>query len=328
MGAGCSTKRRYEQIEKDESALREDRRRSRSAWPSAGHWARPFAHKTDVLEASPGEARPAQPDVASEAQEKKRVVQIQPGPAEVAREELPTPGSQPGEFVFVIGGIAAGKTSFVHDTLRHHSYLDIDTLQTHPRDWNAPPEVLEEFERGDAVAAHSKTMEWAIKRVAEWMDEKLELGTGDYVYMATGRRKDDLRDQMQRAKRSGYTVNLLLVKTSDEARLERNRERSRSLPDDRVVESGRQAAEAFAELAKYADSADEIDNDKFEPDLLGWSRTASREQKHRNPRIQTTSPDLSGTSSPSPSPTRGKLAAVAEKLEQLDASPRSSQESP
>ena len=27
--------------------------------------------------------------------------------------------------------------------------------------------------------------------------------------------------------------------------------------------------EAFAELAKYADSADEIDNDKFEPDLLG-----------------------------------------------------------
>ena len=33
--------------------------------------------------------------------------------------------------------------------------------------------------------------------------------------------------------------------------------------------SGRQAAEAFAELAKYADSADEIDNDKFEPDLLG-----------------------------------------------------------
>ena len=33
--------------------------------------------------------------------------------AKVAREELPTPGSQPGEFVFVIGGIAAGKTSFV-----------------------------------------------------------------------------------------------------------------------------------------------------------------------------------------------------------------------
>ena len=44
-------------------------------------------------------------------------------------------------------------------------------------------------------------------------------GTGDYVYMATGRRKDDLRDQMQRAKRSGYTVSLRLVKASDEARL-------------------------------------------------------------------------------------------------------------
>ena len=139
------------------------------------------------------------------------------------------------EFVFVIGGIAAGKTSFVHHTLRGHSYLDIDTLQTHPRDWNAPPEVIEEFDRGDAVLAHSKTMQWAIQRVAEWMDEKLELGTGDYVYMATGRRKDDLRDQMQRAKRSGYTVSLRLVKASDEARLERNRNRSRSLPDDRVV---------------------------------------------------------------------------------------------
>ena len=114
-------------------------------------------------------------------------------------------------LVGLTGGIAAGKTSFVHDTLRGHSYLDIDTLQTHPRDWNAPPEVIEEFDRGDAVLAHSKTMQWAIQRVAEWMDEKLELGTGDYVYMATGRRKDDLRDQMQRAKRSGYTVNLLLV---------------------------------------------------------------------------------------------------------------------
>ena len=35
--------------------------------------------------------------------------------------------------------------------------------------------------------------------------------------------------------------------------------------------------EAFAELAKYADSADEIDNEKFEPDLLGSSRTPSHE---------------------------------------------------
>merc|ERR1711924_522115 len=71
-----------------------------------------------VLEASLGQAASAQPDVASEGQEKKRVVKIQAGPAEVAQEELPTPGSRPGEFVFVIGGIAAGKTSFVHDTLR------------------------------------------------------------------------------------------------------------------------------------------------------------------------------------------------------------------
>jgi predicted kinase len=299
MGAGCSAKRRYEPIEKE-------------------------AEKKDAVESSPVRESPARsPDVATDGQEKKRVVQIQAGPAEVAQEELPTPGSRPGEFVFVIGGIAAGKTSFVHDTLRGHSYLDIDTLQSHPRDFNAPPEVLEEFDRGDAVLAHSKTMQWAIQRVAEWMDEKLELGEGDYVYMATGRRRDELREAMQRARKSGYTVNLLLVKTSDEARLERNRERNRSLPDERVVESGRQAAEAFAELAQYADSADEIDNDNFEPDLLGWSRTASREQKVRNPRVLTTSPDLSGTSSPTPSPTRGVLASVSERLGLL-ASPKSS----
>jgi predicted kinase len=303
MGAGCSAKRRYEPVETE-------------------------APKPDApVSESPERARPAQPDVAPEGQEKKRVVQIQAGPAEVAQEELPSPDARPGEFVFVIGGIAAGKTSFVHDSLRGHSYLDIDTLQSHPRDFNAPPEVLEEFDRGDAVLAHSKTMQWAIRRVSEWMDEKLELGDGDYVYMATGRRRDELREAMQRAKKSGFTVILYLVKTSDDARLERNRERNRSLPDDRVVESGRQAAESFADLAQYADSADEIDNDKFEADMLGWSRTASREQKTRKPRVQTTSPDLSGTSSPTPSPTRGVLTSVAEKLGQLG-SPQSSQASP
>ena len=37
-------------------------------------------------------------------------------------------------------------------------------------------EVLDEFDRGDAFGAHSLTMQWAIRRVGEWMDEKLGLG--------------------------------------------------------------------------------------------------------------------------------------------------------
>ena len=56
----------------------------------------------------------------------------------------------------MVGGIAAGKTTAVHDRLQGYSYLDIDTLQTHPRDWNAPPEAS----RGCFRHTSGRSCEW------------------------------------------------------------------------------------------------------------------------------------------------------------------------
>lgn len=194
-------------------------------------------------------------------------------------EHRPSPKYDSGrEFVFVVGGIASGKNSVVQDRLQGYSYLDIDTLCVHPRDFNAPPEVLEEFDRGGAVEAFSKTMQWAIDLQWEWMEEKLRLGAGNYVYMSTGRRREDLAHAMETAKANGYTVVLIHVRASEESRLHRNQGRERSIVEHRVIESGRDAEAAYAALSPLADRAEVVDNDPHRANLFGQS---SRHRRSR-----------------------------------------------
>ena len=135
---------------------------------------------------------------------------------------------------FLAGGPGSGKSYVVRRTTGGTGLKVVNSddafeslLKKAGLSLKMPPE---EFERKEKVRAHAK--ELTSKRQANYLDGRLGL-----IIDGTGRQSSKILRQKSSLEELGYDSYMIFVNTSIDVALQRNEERSRSLPTSFVVKS-------------------------------------------------------------------------------------------
>ena len=135
---------------------------------------------------------------------------------------------------FLAGGPGSGKSYVVRRTTGGTGLKVVNSddafeslLKKAGLSLKMPPE---EFERKEKVRAHAK--ELTSKRQANYLDGRLGL-----IIDGTGRESGKILRQKANLEELGYDTYMIFVNTSIDVALQRNEERSRSLPTSFVVKS-------------------------------------------------------------------------------------------
>ena len=135
---------------------------------------------------------------------------------------------------FLAGGPGSGKSYVVRRTTGGTGLKIVNSddafeslLKKAGLSLKMPPE---EFERKEKVRAHAK--ELTSKRQANYLDGRLGL-----IIDGTGRESGKILRQKANLEELGYDTYMIFVNTSIDVALQRNEERSRSLPTSFVVKS-------------------------------------------------------------------------------------------
>jgi predicted ABC-type ATPase len=164
--------------------------------------------------------------------------------------EGPTAGNIRWQAVFFIGPAGSGK-SFVRN-LRYVKHLDFKVVD--------PDEIKKRHPDYDPDAPF-KVHAWS-KKISEGQFKNIvEKGDGAPVIVdGTGRNIEGILRKMKAAKASGYKTYIVYVYVPFEISIFRNRNRTRFVPEDIIVEQSGKIRKNFATFKSQADKAKVIPN--------------------------------------------------------------------
>ena len=163
-------------------------------------------------------------------------------------------GGPTKEMLYVIGGAAVGKSTYIKQNLAMtHIIIDPDTLK------DVCP-----LKDPDPDAKGSPTYLWTKKRVAELMESALA-EPGRYVIVGTGGTtgseggSSKKAEYLRRARAAGFKTKCVYLICPADVAVQRNRSRPKGLSDDIVLTSLKAAEAAFKTLRDVCDEAEQID---------------------------------------------------------------------
>ena len=161
-----------------------------------------------------------------------------------------TPKTFVCEMVYVLGGAAVGKSTFIEEHFSStHIVIDPDGFESDCPVNDSTPH-----------AENSQTYAWCKKRASERMEEALSCQEEQsYVFPGTARNSAQSGCEaskvayMKRAKEIGYRTRVVYLHCPIEVARARNSSRPRQLPDDIIVRTQRSAAEMYEVLKEICD---------------------------------------------------------------------------
>lgn len=150
--------------------------------------------------------------------------------------------------VIMVGGPAAGKTTYVHNQL-----LPNHRLQLVGSDEVKP--FLPGYKPDDPGYVHRESVHVAMEHMHKCIRD------GDsFVFDGTGLDTWGIKEAMNKARKNGFQVAVHFVKTPVEVALKRLENRERKVPENLVRSKHTEVAWAFSQLAPHADHVVEFDN--------------------------------------------------------------------
>jgi predicted ABC-type ATPase len=155
-------------------------------------------------------------------------------------------------MTFTMGLPASGKSSVIADgraKVDGFTLLDCDSFkEAHP-----------DYDPKNPQALHS----WSKQMVKQAFNEALETG-GQFVYDTTGTNAPRMVEEMNRAKKAGFTVRLVFVKVDLVTSIGRNQDpsRNRIVPLPVIMEKAEKVNRVFDEISNVPHEVLIIDNSR------------------------------------------------------------------
>lgn len=170
-------------------------------------------------------------------------------------------------FVVMVGAPGAGK-SFVSSNLinlKDYKYINVDIERVRVAkklgyDIGDPEQNLELLNKTYTTSDPRNRTIKQLKLLLKNQDDNKD--KPNIIFDAGGGQIEVMRDVITLAKNVGYTTTMVLVKTSLEISLKRNKERDRTLDDNMVIDYYNKVKIVYDELYNIFDNVYVVKNDK------------------------------------------------------------------
>ncbi|MCY3803497.1 MAG: zeta toxin family protein [Gammaproteobacteria bacterium] len=150
------------------------------------------------------------------------------------------------QLILMMGGPASGKSYIRGRMFGEMMAIDSDTIKREHPDYD---------ERVPSMEIHS----WSSSLASQRAEDAIESGES-FVFDGTGSTAEKYVKLIKRAHRAGYRTRLVYVACDLQTALERNRERSRTVPEAIVIEKHASIADSFEIVSRYAQDVQVVNN--------------------------------------------------------------------
>jgi predicted kinase len=148
--------------------------------------------------------------------------------------------------VFLMGGPGSGKSYVRKRDIAIEKVLDCDRIKR----------TLPGYDPKNPMAVHEKSRQ-ELKR--EFFDALA--GSDSFVYDGTGSNAAKYQGLFEEARRAGFRVEIVMVRCSINVALQRNQDRTRTVPESIVRSKHATISQSFEILRQQADSVTIVQND-------------------------------------------------------------------
>ena len=160
--------------------------------------------------------------------------------------DLPIRKAKASRAVFLMGGPGSGKSYVRKRDIKIEKVLDCDRIK----------KTLPGYDPKNPMAVHEESRQRLKRQFFETL-----AGTQSFVYDGTGSNAAKYQGLFDEARRAGFTVEIVMVRCSINVALQRNQDRTRTVPESIVRSKHATISQSFEILRHKADSVTIIQND-------------------------------------------------------------------